>query len=265
MSRAVAYLTALLTLSALLLAPTAVAADEPAAAPKAAPKAAAPPPTTGFEKVKLDGGLGMGEPIELAVLPDGKVLYINRGTSAAGGQVRLYNPATKSTTVALTLPLDARFEDGLIGITLHPKFATTGWVMLFYSPKSTPLVNRISRFTFSQSSNTIAPSSEDMIIEWPTEREMCCHSAGSMSWDTAGNLYFAVGDNTNSGGDAQGMAPIDERPSRHAQFDASAPPATRTICAARSTGSTRRTTARTPSPTATSSPRAPRAPAPRSM
>lgn len=46
----------------------------------------------------------MGEPIELAVLPDGKVLYINRGTSAAGGQVRLYNPATKSTTVALTLP-----------------------------------------------------------------------------------------------------------------------------------------------------------------
>lgn len=103
LSRAVAYLTALLTLSALLLAPTAVAADPPTAEAKA-PKAAAPPPTSGFEKVKLDGGLGMGEPIELAVLPDGKVLYINRGTSAAGGQVRLYNPATKSTTVALTLP-----------------------------------------------------------------------------------------------------------------------------------------------------------------
>ncbi|MFJ9034382.1 PQQ-dependent sugar dehydrogenase [Streptomyces sp. NPDC102274] len=227
LSRAVAYLTALLTLTALLLAPSAVAADPEAGERPAATsatttdrKAAAPPPTSGFEKVKLDGGLGMGEPIELAVLPDGKVLYINRGTSAAGGQVRLYNPVTKSTTVALTIALDARFEDGLIGLTLHPKFATTGWVMLFYSPKSTPLVNRISRFTFNQSTNTIAPSSEDMIIEWPTEREMCCHSAGSMSWDTAGNLYFAVGDNTNSGGDAQGMAPIDERPSRHAQFDA---------------------------------------------
>ena len=66
----------------------------------------------------------MGEPIELAVLPDRKVLYINRGTSAGGGQVRLYNPATGPTTVALTLALDARFEDGLIGITLHPQFAT---------------------------------------------------------------------------------------------------------------------------------------------
>src|SRR5690349_8174898 len=113
--------------------------------------AAAPPPTSSFEKVKLDGGLSMGEPIELSVLPDKKVLYINRGTSAAGGQVRLYNPATNITTVALTLQLDARFEDGLIGITLHPQFATNRWVYIFYSPVATPLVNRISRFTFNAS------------------------------------------------------------------------------------------------------------------
>ncbi|MFD5782212.1 PQQ-dependent sugar dehydrogenase [Streptomyces sp. NPDC126933] len=212
MSRAVSFLAALFTLTALLLSP-----GTAAAAPRAA---AAPPPTSGFEKVKLDGGLQMGEPIELAVLPDQKVLYINRGTSDAGGQVRVYNPATRSTTVALTLPLDARFEDGLIGISLHPRFASTGWVMLFYSPKVTPLVNRISRFTFDRTTNTISPASEDMIIEWPTERELCCHSAGSMSWDTAGNLYFAVGDNTNSGGDAAGMAPIDERANRSPQYDA---------------------------------------------
>lgn len=68
----------------------------------AGPALAAPPPTSSFEKVKLDGGLSMGEPIELSVLPDGKVFYINRGTSSGGGQVRLYNPPTSSTTVALT-------------------------------------------------------------------------------------------------------------------------------------------------------------------
>ncbi|MFR9722433.1 PQQ-dependent sugar dehydrogenase [Streptomyces sp. MS19] len=215
LSRALALLTALLTLSALLLAPSASGA-----APQADPAPAAPPPASAFEKVRLDGGLGMGEPIELAVTPDQKVLYINRGTSAAGGQVRVYDPATRSTTVALTLPLDARFEDGLIGITLHPDFEANGWVFLFYSPASTPLVNRISRFTFDDATNTIASSSEDMIIEWPTERDLCCHSAGSMDWDSDGNLYFAVGDNTNSGGDAQGMAPIDERPGRHPQYDA---------------------------------------------
>ncbi len=59
-----------------------------------------------------------------------------------------------------------------------------------------------------------------MIIEWPTERNLCCHSAGSMTWDSNGNLYFAVGDNTNSGGDSAGMAPIDERTSRDPQYDA---------------------------------------------
>ena len=129
-------LAAGLALSVLALAVAVVTGPPPAAA--------APPPTSSFEKVKLDGGLSMGEPIELSVLPDGKVLYINRGTSSGGGQVRLYNPATRQTTVALTLQLDARHEDGLIGITPHPRFATNRWVYLFYSPAVTPLVNRIS-------------------------------------------------------------------------------------------------------------------------
>ncbi|RKR91490.1 glucose/arabinose dehydrogenase [Micromonospora pisi] len=198
-------------------APAGAAPPAPAAAPVVA---AAPPATSAFEKVKLDGGLSMGEPIELSVLPDGKVLYINRGTTAGGGQVRLYNPTTRVTTVALTVQLDARFEDGLIGITLHPNFASNRWVYLFYSPKVTPLVNRISRFTFNTSAGVLDPASEDMLIEWPTERNLCCHSAGSMSWDSAGNLYFAVGDNTNSGGDSAGMAPIDERTTRDPQYDA---------------------------------------------
>ena len=122
---------------------TAVVAADPA------PASAAPPATNLFEKVKLDGGTSMGEPIELAVAPDQKVFYINRGTSSGGGQVRLYNPTTRTTTVALSIALDARFEDGLIGITLDPGFATNRWLYLFYSPAQATLVNRISRFTFN--------------------------------------------------------------------------------------------------------------------
>lgn len=134
--RLVSATTLLTVLVALCFVPQ--ASVRPAAAAPARAAALAPPATVGFEKVALDGGLSMGEPIELAVAPDGKVFYINRGTSSAGGQVRLYNPATRSTTVALTLALDARFEDGLIGITLHPGFASNRWVYLFYSPKVTP-------------------------------------------------------------------------------------------------------------------------------
>ncbi|MEK8106202.1 hypothetical protein NKG94_15340 [Micromonospora sp. M12] len=81
-------------------------------------------------------------------------------------------------------------------------------------------MNRISRFTFNPSTLVLDPASETKLIEWPTERRLCCHSAGSMTWDSNENLYFAVGDNTNSGGDSAGMAPIDERTSRDAQYDA---------------------------------------------
>ena len=134
--------------------------------------------------------------------------------------MRLYNPATGLTTVALTLQLDARFEDGLIGITLHPQFRHQPVGVPVLLAGRDPLVNRVSRFTFNPSTNVLDPASEDMIIEWPTERRLCCHSAGSMTWDSNNNLYFAVGDNTNSGGDSAGMAPIDERTARDAQYDA---------------------------------------------
>ncbi len=182
-------------------------------------EAAAAPPTAEFEKIKLDGGLSMGEPMELAVMPNGNVMYINRGSTQNGAQVRMYDAGTSYTGTVLTLQVDARHEDGGLGITLHPQFATNNWVFIFYSPKVTPLVNRISRFTYDPAAKTIDPASEDTIIEWATERELCCHSAGSMSWDSDNNLYFATGDNTNSW-ESGGMAPIDERTDRNPQYDA---------------------------------------------
>jgi cytochrome c len=35
------------------------------------------------------------------------------------------------------------------------------------------------------------------VLEIPTQREECCHSAGSLAFGPDGNLYIAVGDNTN--------------------------------------------------------------------
>ncbi len=77
----------------------------------------------------------------------------------------------------------------------------------------------MSRFTYDPAGRTLDPASEKVVIEWATERDLCCHSAGSMTWDSNENLYFAVGDNTNSW-ESAGMSPIDERPDRHPQYDA---------------------------------------------
>ncbi len=217
------FLSPVLVLALLTTGATAPAAAAPPAAPPAAAAevraAAAVPPTSEFEKIKLDGGLPMGEPMELAVLPNGNVMYVNRGSTEKGMQVRMYDAATSYTGTLLTLPVDARHEDGGLGITLHPGFATNNWVFVFYSPKVTPLVNRVSRFTYDPAAKSIDPATEKVVIEWPTERGLCCHSAGSMAWDSDQNLYFATGDNTNSW-ESAGMTPIDERTDRNPQFDA---------------------------------------------
>src|SRR5262249_16349154 len=46
-----------------------------------------------------------------------------------------------------------------------------------------------------------------------TQREECCHSAGSLAFDAQGNLYASAGDNTHPGA-SDGFSPIDEQPGR---------------------------------------------------
>ncbi|MEV6493451.1 PKD domain-containing protein, partial [Actinoplanes sp. NPDC051633] len=51
-----------------------------------------------------------------------------------------------------------------------------------------------------------------------TQRNTCCHAGGSMTFDGAGNLYLATGDNTNPF-ESDAFTPIDERPGRQ-DYDA---------------------------------------------
>ena len=64
-----------------------------------------------YEKVTLTKDVG--EPIDMAVLPDSRVLHTTRG-----GQVRLTDPAQGTTTVVNTIDVYANSEDGLQTITL---------------------------------------------------------------------------------------------------------------------------------------------------
>ena len=56
----------------------------------------------------------------------------------------------------------------------------------------------------------LVAGSERVLIEYPTQRETCCHTGGGMAWDASGNLYIAVGN--NSGNVLTGQT--DERPGR---------------------------------------------------
>ncbi len=157
-----------------------------------------------YDKVTLDDNTQ--NPTALDIAPDGRIFFIERA-----GALRIYEPETGTTTTAGTLPVITTNEDGLVGIALDPDFANNNWIYLFYSPSTGGSVQHISRFTMS--GNTLDRSSEVVILEIPVQRVQCCHTGGALQFDTEGNLFIAVGDNTNPF-ESGGFTPIDERPGR---------------------------------------------------
>ncbi|MBM0232432.1 ThuA domain-containing protein [Micromonospora sp. STR1_7] len=165
--------------------------------------------TSNFEKVSLDSNTS--NPMELDIAPDGRVFYIERD-----GRVQIIKPDTGSTVTAVDLDVFTGNEDGLIGIRLDPDFATNKWVYLYYAPNDGVTRNLLSRFTVT--GDTIDPASEKQVLRVDTQRNTCCHAGGSMTFDSAGNLYLATGDNTNPF-ESNSYSPLDERPGRQ-DYDA---------------------------------------------
>ncbi len=151
------------------------------------------------------------EPIELAVLPDERVLFIERH-----GFVNLYAPATGRVRRIGTIPVSTKYadssqaEDGLIGLAADPNFATNGWIYLYYSPVGPEPKNVLARYQMMGDSLDLG--SKKILLEVGTQRQKCCHTGGSIAFDGKGNLYLSTGDNSNPF--ATGYAPIDERPGR---------------------------------------------------
>lgn len=152
----------------------------------------------------------LNEPMELAPLPDGRVLFIERS-----GAVHLVDAETGEDVIVTEMEVAYGLEDGLIGLTIDPAFEENGWVYLYYSPVDTS-VNRLSRFVFDGSQLDLA--SEIAILDVKTQRDTCCHAGGSLTFGPNGNLFLSTGDNVNPF-EADRYAPIDERPGR-APYDA---------------------------------------------
>jgi len=153
----------------------------------------------------------LDEPVELAVLPGERVLFIERH-----GYVNLYSPATNRVTRIATIPVSTKYadssqaEDGLLGLAADPNFATNGWIYMYYSPAGPEPKNVLARYQMNGDSLDLA--SRKILLEVGTQRLKCCHTGGSIAFDAKGNLYVSAGDNSNPF--ASGYAPIDERQGR---------------------------------------------------
>lgn len=170
-----------------------------------------------FTKTQLVQGTFF-EPTEMAILPNLDVLVAQRR-----GEIMMYNHSTKQVKQVGFLDVywhtlhtpGVNAEEGLLGIKQDPDFAKNHYVYIYYSPSDTS-VNRLSRFTFTNDS--IDLKSEKIILQFYEQREICCHTGGSIAFGKDRQLFLSTGDNTTpfdepgKGFNTHGFAPLDDRP-----------------------------------------------------
>ncbi len=184
-----------------------------------------PPDPDRFSKVPLVMG-EFFEPTEMALLPNGDVLIAQRR-----GEIMLYKARTKELKQAAYLDVyyktlhtpDVNAEEGVMGLQKDPEFEANRWIYVFYSPTGDEWVNRLSRFKFIDDRLDLA--TEQVILDVASQREICCHTGGSIAFGPDNMLYLSTGDNStpfNENGVPfvnNGFAPLNDLPG-HEQYDA---------------------------------------------
>ncbi len=168
-----------------------------------------------FVKVTLAQG-EFTEPTEMAVLPNLDILVTQRR-----GEILIYKNQTKKLKEAGKLDVyfktnapGVNAEEGLLGMAADPKFAVNKYIYLFYSPFDKS-VNRLSRFKLVN--DQIVKESEKIVLEFYSQRDICCHTGGSIAFGSDGLLYVSTGDNStpfdapNQKFVNKGYAPLDNR------------------------------------------------------
>ncbi|MEN9678342.1 MAG: hypothetical protein RIS76_4238 [Verrucomicrobiota bacterium] len=147
----------------------------------------------------------LAEPIQLSVATDGQMIFGERR-----GAIKIWHPDTGSTAMAGRLDVFTGTEDGLLGLTVDPGFATNGWIYVFHSTPGV-LENRVSRFTVRD--DLLQSETQKILLRIPTLARKPNHSGGGLGFDANGNLYASTGDYTFIN-DSGGYSPLDERPGR---------------------------------------------------
>jgi glucose/arabinose dehydrogenase len=163
----------------------------------AAPTGAATYSVAGFLDYTVVTGLA--QPTDFAFTPDGGMLILEKA-----GRVMITSPNLTQATVALDFrtSVDDGFEKGFLGICLHPSFASTGWIYIYYTTNAPK--NRISRFTVT--GGTISAASEVVILD-NVSAENGNHNGGTILIGPDGKLWAAPGDSGTGGAKAQDRSP----------------------------------------------------------
>jgi len=172
--------------------------------PKGAVSYHASPDSSRFTHMMLAQGLD--EPMEMAILPSLDVVIVERK-----GAVKLYSQKQKQLKTIAHFNVFSGIEDGLLGVAADPEFDKNHWIYFYYGVSGSNNVSNLERYEMI--GDQIRMESKKILLQIPTQRTYCCHSAGYLTFDANGFLYLSTGDNTNAE-EIEGHNPTDERPGR---------------------------------------------------
>ncbi len=134
----------------------------------------------------------VGAPTAITFTPDGRLLITQKT-----GSLRVFQGGLLGTP-ALTIPaasICTASEQGLLGVAVHPSFASNRFIYLFYTFSSladSVCVNRVSRFTLPDS-NVVNPATELVLVDnMPSPAGN--HNAGDVHFGKDGYLYISIGE-----------------------------------------------------------------------
>ncbi|MBS1791362.1 MAG: PQQ-dependent sugar dehydrogenase [Acidobacteria bacterium] len=134
---------------------------------------------------------GMASPTAFAIAPDGRIFVCQQG-----GSLRVIQGGNLLATPFMTLSVNSSGERGLLGIAFDPDFAANNFLYVYYTTSTSPIHNRISRFTAN--GNVVAAGSEVILLDLDNLSAATNHNGGALHFGPDGKLYSAVGENATS-------------------------------------------------------------------
>jgi glucose/arabinose dehydrogenase len=118
----------------------------------------------------------------MAFAPDGRLFFTELDT----GRVRIVQNGLLVAQPFIDLAVDTSGERGLLGLALHPNFASNGLVYVLYSDPAG--VHRVLRFT---EVNGVGTNQTVIVDNLPSNS---FHNGGNIRFGPDGRLYITIGD-----------------------------------------------------------------------
>ena len=154
-----------------------------------------------FEQTLVANGLS--SPTAMAFAPDGRLFVAEQS-----GHLRVIRNGVLLAKDFVTLAVTSNSERGLLGIAFDPQFSSNRYVYVYYTRSTSPIKNRVSRFTASAVNPDVARAGSERVILDDIGSDAGNHNGGAIHFGNDGKLYVGVGDGGSDPSNSQSLATL---------------------------------------------------------